>query len=98
MEKDKRDKDTITYQDSITAPLDCSFDDGSADADEDDEGDKENENSGSLMTSAIWRVSTSVVLVPNNSYSCKLSAPCYSPCDMIQSPTASVAVAIPDVF
>lgn len=68
MKKDKKDKDSLTYQDSITAPLDHSFDDNTG-ADKDDEEDKENEDAGSSMTSAIWKVSTSVVFVWNSDYS-----------------------------
>jgi hypothetical protein len=68
MKKDKKGKGSLAYQDSITAPLDCSFDDNTG-ADKDDK-DKENEDTGSSMTSAIWKVSTSVVLVQNSDYSC----------------------------
>jgi len=69
IKKDKKDKDSLAYQDSVTAPLDCSFDDDTG-ADKDDEDDKENEDTGSSMTSAIRKVSTSVVLVRNSDYSC----------------------------
>jgi hypothetical protein len=85
MKKDK-DKDTLAYQDSVTAPLDRSFDDDTG-GDEDDESDKENENTGSSMTSAIRKVSTPVVLALNSDYSCKQSASCNNPCRTIQPPT-----------
>ena len=68
MKKDKKDEDSLTYQDSITAPLDCSFDDDTG-ADKDDKEDKENEDAGSSMTSAIRKVSTSVISVWNSDYS-----------------------------
>ena len=87
MKKDKKDKDSLTYQDSITAHLDCSFDDNTS-ADKDNEEDKENEDAGSSMTSAIWKVSTSVVIVWNSDYSWSWKALCNSPCSTIQSSTA----------
>ena len=69
MKKDKKDKDTLAYQDTVTAPLDRSFDDDTG-ADQDDEDDKGNEDTGSSMTSAIRKVSISVVLGQNSDYSC----------------------------
>ena len=38
--------------------------------DKDDKDDKENEDTGSSMTSAIQKVSTSIVLVQNSDYLC----------------------------
>jgi len=88
MKKDKKDKDTLAYQDSVTAPLDRSFDDDDAGADEDDEDNNENKDTGSSMTTAIRKVSTSVVLLLNGEHSYKQSASCNSPCSTIQSSTA----------
>jgi hypothetical protein len=68
MKKDQKNKDTLAYQDSVIDPLDCSFDDD-ASADKGDKEDKENEDVGSSMTSAIRKVSTSVVLKWNSDYS-----------------------------
>lgn len=59
MKRDSKSKDSLAYQDSVTAPLDRAFDEDDAGGDgSDDDGNKENENPSVSFSSAIRKVSS----------------------------------------
>ena len=55
----QKDRDTLAYQESATAPLDRAFDEDDDGIDEDDDSNKENEDPAVTVKSAIEKVSKS---------------------------------------
>lgn len=64
MNHDKwKDRDTLAYQESVTAPLNWSFDEDNNGIDEDEESNEENEDPAVTIKSAIEKVSKSLCLI-----------------------------------
>ena len=64
MKHDKwKDRDTLAYQESVTAPLNWSFDEDNNGIDEDEESNEENEDPAVTIKSAIEKVSKSLCLI-----------------------------------
>ena len=64
MKHDKwKDRDTLAYQESVTAPLNWSFDEDNNGIDEDEESNEENEDPAVTIKFAIEKVSKSLCLI-----------------------------------